>query len=277
MALDLREALNAISDVVQNRPPPLREFDQIYMKVADLVIQAEFVARKFDGLGTVFIGDGDAIALSIAHLNQKNIIANGPSHITVLDFDERIVNSINHFAYNNELTEKIKAVLYNVCDPLPSVYRHAKDAFYTNPPWGASNDGKSVVAFMRRGIEALKPGGMGAIVIADYEALEWTGQVLLHTQKMLIETGFIVSEMIPALHTYHLDDTPELTSCCILVRDVVGERNCVDNMPLSVETLKNFYGRNNRLTVRYVKDCSGLNLGKAPDGSYELIPLEEKQ
>ena len=42
--IDLREALNAISDVVQNRPRALREFDQIYMKSGDMVLQSEFVA-----------------------------------------------------------------------------------------------------------------------------------------------------------------------------------------------------------------------------------------
>src|SRR5450759_5271965 len=101
MALDLRGALNTISDVVQNRPSPLREFDQIYMKVGDLVIQADFIARKFNGLDIVFIGDGDAISLCTVHLRQKDILGYGPQHITVLDFDERIVNSINHFAYDN--------------------------------------------------------------------------------------------------------------------------------------------------------------------------------
>ena len=30
--IDLRDALNAVSDVIQNRPRPIREFDQIYMK-----------------------------------------------------------------------------------------------------------------------------------------------------------------------------------------------------------------------------------------------------
>ena len=39
--IDLREAVNAISDVVQNRPRPLREFDQIYMKTGDMVLQGE--------------------------------------------------------------------------------------------------------------------------------------------------------------------------------------------------------------------------------------------
>lgn len=43
MKFDLRNAINSISDVVMNRPAPLREFDQIYMKVADMVIQAEYV------------------------------------------------------------------------------------------------------------------------------------------------------------------------------------------------------------------------------------------
>ena len=41
MQYDLKAALNAISDVVQNRPLPLREFDQIYMKVGDMVEQAQ--------------------------------------------------------------------------------------------------------------------------------------------------------------------------------------------------------------------------------------------
>ena len=59
MPLDFRKAMNTLSDVVHNRPPPLREFDQIYMKVGDLIIQADFIARNFNELDVVFIGDGD--------------------------------------------------------------------------------------------------------------------------------------------------------------------------------------------------------------------------
>lgn len=277
MALDLRKALNTISDVVQNRPSPLREFDQIYMKVGDLVIQADFIARKFNELDVIFIGDGDAISLSIMHLKQKGIISDAPKHITVLDFDERVVNSINHFANNNELVDKIKATLYNVCDPLPEGFRSIYDAFYTNPPWGASNNGKSVIAFMQRGIEAIKSKGIGAIVIADYESLEWTNNVLYMTQNKFIKNGFIISEMIPGLHKYHLDDTPELTSCCILIRDVLNKIKNKDSVSLDKSILSNFYGRNNPLQVKYIKDLSGLNYGKASDKSYKLIPMEEQQ
>lgn len=37
--IDLRAAINAISDVIQNRPLPLRNFDQIYVKAGDMVLQ----------------------------------------------------------------------------------------------------------------------------------------------------------------------------------------------------------------------------------------------
>jgi hypothetical protein len=59
--IDLRAAVNAISDVIQNRPLPLRIFDQIYMKAGDMVLQSEFVARWADSKRVAFIGDGDAI------------------------------------------------------------------------------------------------------------------------------------------------------------------------------------------------------------------------
>ena len=276
MALDLREALNTISDVVQNRPPPLREFDQIYMKVGDMVIQAEFIARKFNDLDIVFIGDGDAISLGMMYLKQKKVLDYGPKHIRVLDFDERMVNSINHFASNNELADKIDAIRYNVCDPLPAAERTHYDGFYTNPPWGASNDGQSVTAFVTRGIEAVKSKGIGAIVIADDESLDWTNHVLLRTQQLLMQSGYIVAEMIPGLHKYHLDDAPDLSSCCIITRNIVQQSNAERDKPLAADALLNFYGRNNPLRVRYVVDLSGLNRGRAPDGSYELIPLEAK-
>ena len=64
--IDLRAAINAISDVVQNRPRPLRELDQIYMKTGDMVLQSELIAKWADGKRLAFIGDGDAISVCVA-------------------------------------------------------------------------------------------------------------------------------------------------------------------------------------------------------------------
>jgi len=42
--VDLRKAINAVSDVVQNCLRPLRVFDQIHMKTGDMVLQSEMIA-----------------------------------------------------------------------------------------------------------------------------------------------------------------------------------------------------------------------------------------
>lgn len=118
------------------------------MKVADMVIQAEYVARVFDGKKVVFVGDGDGIALSAAHLKAQEVISYGPKSITLLDFDERIVNSVRRFGEKLAPKIEITAHLYNVADPLPAEHFGAYDGFHINPPWGASNGGQSVTAFL---------------------------------------------------------------------------------------------------------------------------------
>src|SRR5436853_7634563 len=101
--VDLRAAMNAISDVVQNRPRPLRDFDQIYMKTGDMVMQSEFVAKWADGKRLAFIGDGDAISVCVAYLKNRAIFSYGPTKITVFDFDERIVTADKRFADKERL------------------------------------------------------------------------------------------------------------------------------------------------------------------------------
>src|SRR3989442_7887366 len=150
--IDLRAAINAISDVVQNRPRPLRDFDQIYMKPGDMVLQSELVARWADRKRLAFIGDGDAISVCVAYLHKRGIIGYGPSAITVFDFDERIVGAVTRFADKERLAQ-LDATLYNCLDAFPGTA--AFDCFYTNPPWGASNDGESVKVFTQRGMEAI--------------------------------------------------------------------------------------------------------------------------
>jgi len=273
---DLRSAVNAVSDVVANRPPPLREFDQIYMKVADMVIQAHFISDRFKDKDVVFIGDGDAIGLSVMHLTKQGTFNEGPRSITVLDFDERIVNSINRFAEKYDFADSMKAQLYNVIEPLPNGLQGEFDAFYSNPPWGQSNGGESVMIFLERGIEATAKKSEGAIVIADDQTLPWTQEVLLACQKHASSYGYIVSEMLPELHLYHLDDNPNLRSCTCVFRSVEFEKSVPVSKPLDMTRIENFYGRNNPLKVKYVRENETLNYGKAYDNSYHYEKLGEE-
>lgn len=270
MEFDLRKAINAISDVVQNRPPPLREFDQIYMKVADMVIQAEYVARVFNSKDIVFVGDGDGIALSAAYLKAQEVIKYGPNSITVLDFDERIINSIQRFGEKLQPKVKISAHLYNVAEALPSEHFGIYDGFHINPPWGASNGGESVLAFFERGSQATKGNSLGIVVIGDDPELPWTQAVLRDTQRRAFELGYVVSELLPQLHEYHLDDAPELRSCSCLFRRIDADCMEKESKPLNPTRLENFYGQSSPLRFRYIRERPTLNTARESDLLYEL-------
>ncbi|MBA1158921.1 bis-aminopropyl spermidine synthase family protein [Microvirga mediterraneensis] len=274
-ALDLRLALNAVSDIVENRPRPIREFDQIYMKVGDMMVHAEYICRKTHGRSLVFVGDGDAIGLCIAHLQAQKILNWGPSRILLLDFDERMVNSVNRFAEANDLTDRISATLYNVLDALPDDLLGQFGAFHINPPWGQYNDGESVVVFMERGIQLLAPKGKGVIVIGDDPARPWTRQVLARTQGEALNRGMVVCEMQPRMHLYHLDDASDLTSCALSI-EAWTDHN-IKNEPTPAERRKNFYGRKDRaVVVRYVRETPQIGRGTADPTEYHFEIMEEE-
>jgi predicted methyltransferase len=276
MSIDFRACLYALSDVIINRPKPLRLFDQIYMKLPDMLLQAELISRWFDQKSVLFIGDGDAIGLSVVHLSARNLLPGKPRHISVLDFDERVVNSVNHFAEEFGESDSIHAELYNVADALPQQHWQSCDAFYTNPPWGASNDGSSVTAFIERGVDGVKGNALGCIVIGDHRGYPWTHDVQVVTQSQLLQMGFRVAEMLPEFHRYHLDDDPDLTSCSLIV-----ERHCDDldpsytSTPLTADRLSKFYGESSPLQIRYVRDLT--NGGKLATRDVQMERLEANQ
>lgn len=275
--IDLRAAFNAISDVVQNRPRPLREFDQIYMKAGDMVLQSEFVAHWAQGQRLAFVGDGDAISVCVSYLHTRGVLAYGPSKITVFDFDERIVSAINRFA-DKERLETLEARLYNCLEPLTDDVG-TYDLFYSNPPWGASNGGRSVIAFARRGMELIRFVGEGLLVIADRDAeLPWTEEVLANVQQYASEEGFYVSKMMGRMHEYHLDDNPELRSCNLILRSRPDNGRELSSGPVEPSDLTDFYGAGVTPTVRFVRERARVDYGTAHSDEYEfeLIDSEDQ-
>jgi len=274
--INLKDAINAVSDVVQNRPRPLRNFDQIYMKTGDMVMQSEQVARWADGKRLAFIGDGDAISVCVALLKHRGIFDYGPSQVTVFDFDERIGGAIWRFAEHAGVST-LDARLYNCIDAFPKEAIGQFDCFYTNPPWGASNNGESVKVFMQRGFEATGYQGEGMIVIADDHELVWPQQVLAEAQRFALNNGHYVQRMQSRMHLYHLDDNPDLRSCNLLVKALPDTAPAViESLPLAPERLTNFYGGGQPLAIRYIRERKRVDYGKAHDDEYEIETLEDK-
>lgn len=269
--IDLRAAINAISDVIQNRPRPLRSFDQIYMKAGDMVLQSEMVARWSDKKRLAFIGDGDSISVCVSYLRQAGILPYGPSDIVVYDFDERILRAAERFAEKQGITN-LTVKLYNVLDPFVGPVDFA--CFYTNPPWGASNGGESVKVFVQRGMEAISYAGEGMVVIADDPELCWPKEVLANVQRHALGSGFFVQKMQPQLHSYHLDDAPNLRSCNLIFRALPDNWRVTESAPISGEQLANFYGRDNRVVPKYIRERTSIDYGKAHDDEYFIETVE---
>ncbi len=269
--VDLKTVVNAVSDVVQNRPRPLRLYDQIHMKTGDMVFQSEIVADWASERRLAFIGDGDAISVCVAYLMHLEVFEFGPKKITVFDFDERTVMAVRRFADRHRIDHLLEAELYNCLDPFPSPGRF--DAFYTNPPYGASNKGASVNVFSQRGMESTGYAGEGLIVIADDDELAWPKVVLSHTQSFAAERGYYVSRMTRQVHSYHLDDAPTLKSCNLFISPVPGGRPAditSHGVPLDDPRLVNFYGKGQPPKVKYVRDRQDLNYGRAAESEYEI-------
>lgn len=271
--INLKDAINAVSDVVQNRPRPLRDFDQIYMKTGDMVMQSELVARWANGKRLAFIGDGDAISVCVALLKAREIFDEGPAHITVFDFDERICGAITRFADHEKITS-LESRLYNCAEAFPSDMIGQFDCFYTNPPWGASNAGESVKVFMERGFEATGYAGEGLVVIADDHDLEWPQHVLAQVQKFALDQDQFIQKMQSKMHLYHLDDDPNLHSCNLFFKALPIERGSIQSKALEKDRLPNFYGRGQPLKIRYVRERKRVDYGKAHDEEYAIDPME---
>ena len=92
------------------------------------------------------------------------------------------------------------------------------------------------------------------------------------TQDYLGSNGFVVAEVLPQFHHYHLDDDPNLTSCSLIAVRLgdSGVKSVSESLPR--EALENFYGAFAPLNVRYVLDLR--KGGALPSFDYHLERLE---
>lgn len=203
------DELAAIDELENARPESLRDFDQIPMRGADLLCQVKLVANELADKQVVFVGDHDGSSLLLGLLGAKGHLV-PPSEMMLLDFDDRLLEAARAFAslHNFQLNTR----LYNVFDPPPSDLLGHFDIFYTNRPYGASNQGESARLFIARGSELTHESGRGYVLLPNDYQRPWTQDAMRATQAHFLENGWSITTSIPALHLYHLDDDHSLTS-----------------------------------------------------------------
>lgn len=258
MILDNKELLGVVDLITMYRPSPIREFDQIYMKSYDMFSQAMKVADFLENQKVIFLGDGDAMSWLFLLLMEKECIPFA-QELAVLDFDERIVNNYRKQFSMSKRKEQIKlrANLYNVINPVIDENKGVYDFFYINPPYGSQNDGRSCIAWIYRCMELCKEHSKGCIILPYDIKLEWTVRNIKIVERFLIEHGFVISDMVSDMHSYYLQDNPELVSAYIIVERVENVKSKYENQILPEEMIKNFYGRARKLP-EYIRDDGSM-------------------
>lgn len=229
------------------RPESLRAFDQIPMRGTDLLCQVKLIAPFLAGKRVAFMGDHDGTSLLLGLLSSHGLLR-GPAQMTLLDFDDRLLEVARALADDHNFSEQFTGRLYNVFDPLPKELGGVFDVFYTNPPYGASNLGASARLFITRGCElANSERAAGYILLPADQERQWTRAAMLVTQSLLINSGWSVFAHLPQLHRYHLDDDTALMSALLCVE---REAAIMPSPPMpwqsrsvSPTEIPHFYGR----------------------------------
>lgn len=245
--------------IAASRPAPLRDFDQIAMHDEDLVRQAKLIAPTLAGKRVVFVGDHDSASLMSAVSTHPDVAP--PEHILVVDFDQRVLDAIKRFSESQGLG--IETLRYNVFDPVPKELAGTFDIFYTNPPYGQSNSGRSGILFAARGDEFVRrEAGHGVVIIPDDPSRPWTRAAMLSMQKTMWKYGWLVGQKINLDHGYHLDDEPTLVSTTLVLERAYecSTPPLTAGINVRPESMPSFYGRSvNPPYPRYI-DSDGTQV-----------------
>ncbi len=232
--------------VEQARPLALRAYDQIPMRSEDLIRQVRLVAPLLADRAVAFVGDYDSASALIGLLGAHD--APCPSHMLVLDFDDRVLATLEMIARRHGFADRLEVRRYNVFDPVPPDLVGRYDWFYTNPPYGASNNGESGRLFIARGCELVRRDGRGCIILPDDANRPWTRRAMMATQQFMAAHNWLVRAKLDDMHHYHLDDDPHLASSLLLVEhvaDAYGVRRAMPYIGRRVQApeIPHFYGR----------------------------------
>jgi len=185
---DHLKVLDKLREFSKLRPMPSMLLDQAFATPETALKRTLYMMREGDLVGreVLFLGDDDFTSVASALLG----VAQG---ITVLDVDERLLNTISDISMKEGLG--LECVLHDLREPLPPNLKGRFDVVLTDPPYTVPG----LRLFLSRAIEALKPRKTASIyaAFADKPPLE-----MLEVHREITGMGMFVRELIPRFNEY---------------------------------------------------------------------------
>lgn len=203
----IKHLVPEIQSVLDNRPERLEKYDQAFAPPFVVLSRIGYMHMKDDlaGRRVLVLGDDDMLGVCLA-------LTKLPSHVTVMEIDERLIDYGNRLKDQHNL-ENLEIVHFDAVNPFPSELSNLYDTFFVDPtPTYAVTE-----LFVSRASQALRPGnGVGYLTISHMEASmkKWR-----RIQGFLIRLGYAMTDIIPRFNTYDLHGPWILESNWRIVRE----------------------------------------------------------
>ena len=249
--------------VKNNRPKPRWRYDQVFMLEDSMIYQAKKYYKYLENKNIVFLGDGDGASIYYGLLLKYGLVKN-VNNITVLDFDERILNYHKKIYNENNLADyyKLSLLKYNVLNPISINLKNKFDFFYINPPYGAFNNGNSIIAWIHRCLDLCSDNCMGCLIIPCDENYSWSVNNIKYIKKFFKEKGFNIIKEELNIHDYDFGGTSDLKSSTFIVEKKRKVKSEYSNLELPNEFKENLYGKPRDIPNYIIDDNSEYGIEK---------------
>jgi len=176
------DILEEYEEIVRSRPKCIEKYDQGAMSAEDVIRRVAFIHERGDLFdASIFVmGDDDLFSIAAA-------LTELPKEIFVVDVDERIISFLKDVADDRDFP--IKAMVYDVRDPLPHELRGRFDIFVTDPVETLPGIG----LFLSRAVSSL--AGIGSSGYFGLTTLEASRKKWYEIQKIIHEMGFVITDI----------------------------------------------------------------------------------
>ncbi|WP_456434168.1 bis-aminopropyl spermidine synthase family protein [Thermosulfuriphilus sp.] len=179
-----QELLEHFLEETKDRPLPVSDFDQGFVRPQDTVARLAYMYERGDieDQEIFILGDDDLLSVAIGLTGMAR-------RVTVVEVDERLTGFIREFASRRGL-KNIAVREYNVLESLPDEEKGAYDTFVTDPV----ETNKGLFLFVGRCLETLKgPGAAGYMGFTHREASlkKWH-----RLETFVLKAGMVITDIL---------------------------------------------------------------------------------
>ncbi|MHA1339176.1 MAG: bis-aminopropyl spermidine synthase family protein [Promethearchaeota archaeon] len=262
---------DVLNPIFERRPSVDTKLDQSKNTVETAIQRLLYIYNNgsLEGKNICLLGDDDFTSVAISKLylsffpEEPKII---PKNITVIDIDERILNSIKNEVEKDNLT--INTIKYDLREPVPKNLRNKFDTIIMDPPYSTNG----LKLFLSRAISLLrKPSKYDVKKDIFLSFAHKSQEKTLEFQKVIIESGLAIIEIIPAFNKYEGSEVLGNITQMIRLNTTLKSHPLID--PNSKFVMPIYTGETHPYIKKYKCVKCGEIIEVGPDKQFETIEL----